>query len=291
MRLTAGNNNLLIGGTTDISGSGGLKVFGTTDANSTISGALQVLGGVGVAKSAWFGGTVYAGSGTSKAYIASDGSNVGYLGTTTGAFPVEIRPNQTTVARFTTTGNLLVGTTTDGGQKLQVISGDSYIARFTDGSTASVNIQKSAIVFANSGISAYAAGNYDASSHTFKIQTVTALTLDSSQNATFAKKIAFTAQATGTTLIDLSSTDDGKILGYGGSTYLKMGGNFRLNAGNEGFLAVAENAIVQVASTYCKLFQPLWLSNAYVAGAPTATGYLVIKDSTGTSYKIPAVAL
>ena len=33
------------------------------------------------------------------------------------------------------------------------------------------------------------------------------------------------------------------------------------------------------------------LGNAYVAGAPTATGYIVIKDSTGTSYKIPAVAL
>jgi hypothetical protein len=35
----------------------------------------------------------------------------------------------------------------------------------------------------------------------------------------------------------------------------------------------------------------LKLGNAYVAGAPTATGYIVIKDSTGTSYKIPAQAL
>jgi hypothetical protein len=35
----------------------------------------------------------------------------------------------------------------------------------------------------------------------------------------------------------------------------------------------------------------LRLGNAYVAGAPTATGYVVIKDSTGTSYKIPAVAV
>ena len=35
----------------------------------------------------------------------------------------------------------------------------------------------------------------------------------------------------------------------------------------------------------------LKVGNAYVAGAPTATGYIVIKDSTGTSYKIPAVAL
>ena len=35
----------------------------------------------------------------------------------------------------------------------------------------------------------------------------------------------------------------------------------------------------------------IYVGNAYVAGAPTATGYIVIKDSTGTSYKIPAVAL
>jgi len=35
----------------------------------------------------------------------------------------------------------------------------------------------------------------------------------------------------------------------------------------------------------------LKLGNAYVAGAPAATGYIVIKDSTGTSYKIPAQAL
>jgi len=35
----------------------------------------------------------------------------------------------------------------------------------------------------------------------------------------------------------------------------------------------------------------LQVGNTYASGAPTATGYIVIKDSTGTSYKIPAVAL
>ena len=35
----------------------------------------------------------------------------------------------------------------------------------------------------------------------------------------------------------------------------------------------------------------LRVGNAYTAGAPTATGYIVIKDSNGTSYKIPAQAL
>ena len=56
-RLTS-TGNLLIGGTTDIPGSGGLKVFGTTAASSTTSGALQVAGGVGVAGAGYFGGVL-----------------------------------------------------------------------------------------------------------------------------------------------------------------------------------------------------------------------------------------
>jgi hypothetical protein len=56
-RLTT-TGNLLIGGTTDITGSGGLKVFGTTAAFSTTSGALQVAGGVGVAGAGYFGGVL-----------------------------------------------------------------------------------------------------------------------------------------------------------------------------------------------------------------------------------------
>ena len=35
----------------------------------------------------------------------------------------------------------------------------------------------------------------------------------------------------------------------------------------------------------------LKLGNAYTAGAPTPTGYVVIQDSNGTSYKIPAEAV
>jgi hypothetical protein len=62
----AHTGNLLIGGTTDITGSGGLKVFGTTAATSTTTGALQVAGGVGVAGAGYFGGILnVAGTGTS----------------------------------------------------------------------------------------------------------------------------------------------------------------------------------------------------------------------------------
>ena len=86
--------NVLIGGTTDIPGSGGLKVFGTTAASSTTTGALQVAGGVGVAGTGFFGSNVVssgyfsAAPGTGdfrfnqqsfqRAAFAMGGSHIGY---------------------------------------------------------------------------------------------------------------------------------------------------------------------------------------------------------------------
>lgn len=54
-RFAPTSANLLIGGTTDIAGASGLKVFGNSGATNTTSGALQVVGGVGI------GGAIYAG--------------------------------------------------------------------------------------------------------------------------------------------------------------------------------------------------------------------------------------
>jgi len=65
--------NLLIGGTTDITGSGGLKVFGTTASTSTTTGALQVAGGVGVAGAAFVGGNVTV-NGTDKNILLNGAS-------------------------------------------------------------------------------------------------------------------------------------------------------------------------------------------------------------------------
>ena len=163
---------------------GNLTVSGT--GTSSFGGQISIAGGAGSSAPVLvdYYGAIQAPGGV---YVNSDITTARQAGFNSNGTDIRVRTgNVDGRAVFTSGGNVLIGTTTDGGQKLQVISGDSYIARFTDGSTASVNIQKSAIVFANSGISAYAAGNYDASSHTFKIQTVTALTLDSSQNATFA---------------------------------------------------------------------------------------------------------
>lgn len=73
MRLTATTSNLLIGGTTDISGSGGLKVFGTTASTSTTTGALQVSGGIGAAGAANVG-TYYG----MVDGVTAPGATVGY---------------------------------------------------------------------------------------------------------------------------------------------------------------------------------------------------------------------
>ena len=58
--------NLLIGGTTDITGTGGLKLFGTTAATSTTSGTLVVAGGAGFSSAVYAGGdfVVSVGNGT-----------------------------------------------------------------------------------------------------------------------------------------------------------------------------------------------------------------------------------
>jgi hypothetical protein len=76
--------NLLIGGTTDITGSGGLKVYGTTAASSTASGALQVAGGVGVAGAGFFGGNIstnqVALSNTSSGFLTMGSVGNGVIG-------------------------------------------------------------------------------------------------------------------------------------------------------------------------------------------------------------------
>jgi hypothetical protein len=44
--------------------------------------------------------------------------------------------------------------------------------------------------------------------------------------------------------------------------------------------------VVRSAAIVC--LQPLKLANAFVAGAPAATGYVTVQDSNGTTYKLLA---
>jgi hypothetical protein len=85
----------------------------------------------------------------------------------------------------------------------------------------------------------------------------------------------------------LRGTGTGNGLWYGNYVSADVAGAFSIRnaAGSSTYFAV-DGSNVTISSGV-----GLKLGNTYTAGAPTATGYIVIKDSTGTSYKIPAVAL
>lgn len=100
--------NLLVGGTTDITGSGGLKVFGSTAASSSSSGALQVVGGAGVGGALHVGGTVTAGS--SSTTITDSAGKVLSAALNT----VAVGQGGTSHTSYTN-GQLLIGNTTSGG--------------------------------------------------------------------------------------------------------------------------------------------------------------------------------
>ena len=76
-RFSAPNGNLLIGGSSDIAGSSGLKVFGTTASTSTTTGAFQVVGGAGVGGALNVGGTGFFGG---KLRITNDYGSTNELG-------------------------------------------------------------------------------------------------------------------------------------------------------------------------------------------------------------------
>jgi hypothetical protein len=101
----------------------------------------------------------------------------------------------------------------------------------------------------------------------------TALTLDSSQNATFAGK-TYTASGTAAApaLSFTGDTDSGFYNPGGNQVALACGGGQIWNTTVNG-LSMASG-------------KDIYLGNAYVAGAPTATGYVTIKDSAGNTYKV-----
>jgi hypothetical protein len=71
---------------------------------------------------------------------------------------------------------------------------------------------------------------------------------------------------------------------------------FRLGGGTSNFPTLRRNSTtveVKLAdnSAFTNIQGKLTTETAYTAGAPTATGYIVLYDSTGTAYKIPAEAV
>ena len=140
---------------------------------------------------------------------------------------IRFATNSAEAARFVSSGNLLLGTTTDNGYKLQVngstwTNGSARLANdlFVYGGLAS----PSGYITSNSG----AGGLY------------------------------FANQGTSTAM-RFYTTDSG---------------------------ATAQLALTLDSSQRTILSGPLRLANAYAAGAPAATGYVTIQDSSGTTYKV-----
>jgi hypothetical protein len=181
LRLTSGGN-VLIGGTTDITGSGGLKVFGTTASTSTTTGALQVAGGISSQGNIYaagvgnFGSNVEVGAAPN---VPQGGRSLSTVATTSYGY-LEIGSNRAD-ADATAYGALTFsnGSAVDFANKQL-----AQISVFTDGATAGQRGGK--ITFGtkpNGGI------------------TTLALTIDSSQNATFAGRaiVNSTTASTSTT--------------------------------------------------------------------------------------------
>jgi hypothetical protein len=187
MRLTATTGNLLIGGTTDISGSGGLKVFGTAAATNTTSGALQIGSNIGLSGSSggasYFGGKVVSTSATNSTYSATNSATF----TTRGEF-LNSQAAATGINAFT-----LYGGASNAAGYFGYVQNASGLADF---------------VWNQYGGSAYA--------ETMRLSSAGNLTVNGTGQHAFGT--GFTPLAWGSTSIDVNHTNGGVVAVYHNGT-------------------------------------------------------------------------
>ncbi len=134
-------------------------------------------------------------------------------------------------------------------------------------------------------------GSNDTRSLFLRTNNTTALTLDSSQVGNFEKSVRLKSGSLLLRQVN-NTTDRLQLLvgdGTGSTTaddnYIRSVNtvlHFQAGAaGTTEVLTLASNGDLTMASGAA-----LKLGNAYVAGAPTATGYVTIKDSAGNTYKV-----
>ena len=113
-----------------------LFVSGTTESSSTITGALQIVGGLGVGRGAFFGGVVTATSFVGAVLgVASSATNL--VGGSTGAIVYQSNTNTTAFLSLSTAGYVLIAgasgpqwtkilPVTNGGTGVETITGVVY---------------------------------------------------------------------------------------------------------------------------------------------------------------------
>jgi hypothetical protein len=274
------------------------------------------------ATSNWTDGNAQANSGLSSWRVDVGGFDAFTFGS--DQFAVGRAPaGSTTFSKLftvTSNGNVLVGTTTDSGNgKLQLTSHttsaggigfgtDTALYRAAAGSLVVDHIGASAPTLnlsANGSIQSRLFFNgtntflesYTSHSLILRTNQTTALTLDSSQNATFAGPVTISkAQAAAYTSLTIQN---GNASGYSqlnlisGSNTASInyapGAFFKISIPSADSFQVSTNnttALTLDSSQRCILAGALRLNNAYVSGAPTATGYVTLQDSAGNTYKV-----
>jgi hypothetical protein len=282
---TASDDFIAVDGTTN--GTRKLNAFSPTfGGNATVGGTLTV-NGASIATAGQISSTATSALLAPQVYIyngSSSGTNAALSGSQFLAQPGY---------------SLFVGTT-----------GNGTAASYQGGQLASVvqdqqnyvvgDAARGLLLHAVNGVLRFATGNtgvqrgyFDASG--LKVETTTASTSTSSGALVVSGGVGVAGAVFsggyvhpgGDSNFYIRGTNSGNGLIYGNIVSADVGSTFRVRnaAGSSTYLDVDSSNVTISSGVGLKL------GNAYVAGAPTATGYIVIKDSTGTSYKIPAVAL
>ena len=191
--------NLTVSGTGTSSIGGNTKIGNPANANQrlVVDGAVAGVGAI-TTNTGLSGGYLYSDGGTGGVVAAWNGGNYSALSILGSTVTIGTGASGTTAATISSSGNFLIGTTTDGGQKLQVKGGNAYTLLLTNSGE-----QYTQLLFERNGTNTGGDILIDGTGATFNIRSLmvgsmvfktsatagaptTALTLDSSQNATFA---------------------------------------------------------------------------------------------------------
>jgi hypothetical protein len=277
-----------------ISGSTGvITIPGTTASNSASSGALVVgngtSGGLGVGGSIHLGENLNLNSASGQIVVSGTGN-------TANSKEVRLyRSDGGDWAVFGLTGTAYAGSLTGLGNSeayiynanpFRIFIGTAATNRYDfasnqfkiNATTASTGTSSGALVVSGGvGVAGavYAGGNIDASGGA-----------DFTSVAASFARISTVAAAPRLTLVRSGSTSNRRAF----DIINNADGLISMRFINDDLSGSTLAATISYTGDF-RITGTLQVGNTYASGAPTATGYIVIKDSTGTSYKIPAVAL
>ena len=224
------------------------------------------------------------------------------------AFKTSSGTTLTEQMRLTSGGNLLLGTTTDSSNgKLQLATHTTSAGGIGFGTDYSLYRQDAANILINAstvsgsntlwlsvagsllGSIGVNSGGCFVGSRSAGMSTyissgsgTTALTLDSSQNATFAGKIIVNGTGIGMAGQTNPAVQGISTSGNSINVTANSSGNVNLGtAANSSLVSISSSGDITMTSGTA-----LQLGSAYTAGAPSATGYVTIKASNGTTYKV-----